>query len=276
MNPVLFSFLTPVRLGLRRAFLTALMGGLMGGLMGCGGSRGDLGAGEAPGSAVMGLGAETTLLFMGNSHTASHQLPAMVAGLLRAARPGKSVEVVVSPHSMLLNARGSHSPSLGLIASRRWTHVVLQAQDYSSSGLFTYPTTGAEKLVQLANAQGSQTVLFAEWPRRGIDESGRIFDTYANIAQVQPACLPPVPQAFDLAVTRHPSLSLWDADGNHSGPAGAFLAAVILFSAMDDTPPAGLPALVDIGVDALTQSQLKAVAADTIKLHSPKRYCAKA
>ncbi|MBL8513275.1 MAG: hypothetical protein JNJ55_04725 [Betaproteobacteria bacterium] len=217
--------------------------------------------------------ADVSILFMGNSHTAVNNVPGMVAALLRAANPGKTVETQESPEWMLLNARGDHAASLALLASKRWTHVVLQAQDYSSSGQFVYPTTGAEKLVRLAREQGAKPVLFAEWPRRGIDESARIYETYAVIARAQPACLPPIPQAFDLTRTRHPGIVLHDADGNHSAPAGAYLAALLLFAAADSAPIESLPTLPGIPVDAETQRQLRNVARDAAAQVSPRNFC---
>jgi hypothetical protein len=217
--------------------------------------------------------ADVSLLFMGNSHTAANNVPGMVAALLKSANPTKTYETAQSPDWLLLNERGSHEPSLTLLASKRWNIVVLQAQNYSSSGQFVYPTTGAEKLVRLAREQGSKPVLFAEWPRRGVNETARIYETYSTVARAQPACLPPIPQAFDLSLARHPQIVLHDADGNHSAPAGAFLAALLLFAAIDAAPIESLPALPGIAVDAETQRLLRAVARDAAAAVSPRNYC---
>ena len=213
------------------------------------------------------------LLFFGNSHTAVNDVPAQVAAMLRAANPGKSVSTAMQPDWMHLDERGSHGPSLAMLSSRKWTHVVLQAQNYSASGQFVYPTTGAEKLVRLTREQGSKPVLFAEWPRQGINETARIYETYSTVARAQPACLPPIPQAFDLSLARHPQIVLHNADGNHSAPAGAFLAALLLFAAIDATPIDSLPALSGIAVDTGTQRLLRLVARDTAAAVSPRNYC---
>lgn len=262
----------PSMLGLVARLAASLV--LIGVLLGCGGGGGAAASSPPPAASSSAPLAEVELVFFGNSHTSGHNVPDTVAALLRTARPQRLVNVTVSPDWMLLNARGDHAPSLDLLRSRRWTHVFLQAQDYSSSGAFTYPTTGAEKLVRLAREQGAQPILFAEWPRRGIDESARIDATYAAITQVQPACLPPIPQAFDLAAARHPALALHDADGNHSSPAGAFLAALLLFAVIDATPLDTLAPLSGIGVDANAQRELRLVARDTAAALAPRRSCA--
>lgn len=245
-------------------------------LSACGSGGGATGAsvsGDTPPSPATAAQADFDLLFFGNSHTAVNDVPAQVAAMLRAANPGKSVSTAVQPDWMHLDERGSHSPSLALLSSRKWTHVVLQAQNYSASGQFVYPTTGAEKLVRLTREQGSKPVLFAEWPRRGINETARIYETYSTIARAQPACLPPIPQAFDLSLSRHPQIVLHDADGNHSAPAGAFLAALLLFAAIDSAPIESLPAFTGIAVDAETQRLLRLVARDTAAAVSPRNFC---
>lgn len=210
------------------------------------------GAGWSAGSTVR-------VLYFGNSHTEVHDVPATVARLLRVWA-GVNVESTVSPDRMLLNERGSHRPSLELLGSRRWDVVVLQAQNYSSSGAYSYPTSGAEELVRRATAGGARVVLFAEWPRAAVDESARIIATYAAITRTQPACLPPVPEAFDEARRANPELSLHNADGNHSSPAGAFLAATVLASAIVGGHPTSLPEIDQPGVSRVIQAELNAAA----------------
>src|SRR6476661_4715379 len=84
------------------------------------------------------------LLFLGNSHTARHDVPGTVAALLRAARPGLRVEAVREPSIQHLQERATHAPTLELLASQPWDYVVLQAQDYSLSGRYHYPDDGAK------------------------------------------------------------------------------------------------------------------------------------
>ncbi len=216
--------------------------------------------------------APTRILFFGNSHTAGHDVPATVARLLRAGA-GWAVETTVLADGLLLDARGSHRPSLELIDSGRWDVVVLQAQDYSSSGLYTYSTAGAETLVRRARAAGARPILFAEWPRAGIDESARIVATYAVIAAHEPACLPPVPEAFDEARRLTPGLVLHEPDGNHSAPAGAFLAALILYAAVAGTDPGQAPQLDQPGVPPDVQSTLRMVAGRVVQQVPVTRGC---
>jgi hypothetical protein len=219
------------------------------------------------------LEADLSLLFMGNSHTSANNLPGMVAAMVRAARPGRTVRAVEAPGWMFLDERAANTPSLELLREGGWTFVVLQAQKYSSSGMFDYPIDGALGLARTARGVHAVPVMFPEWPRRGIDETRRIFDLHVSIAVREPACVAPIPQAWDLALARHPELVLHASDGNHSAPAGAFLAALVIAATMTGVAPDQLPAIEGFGVDAATQAVLRAAAADTVRAWPPRQYC---
>jgi hypothetical protein len=210
---------------------------------------------------------------MGNSHTAFHNLPEMVAAMVRAARPGRSVRQEQAPGWMFLDERSTDPANLELLQNRTWSFVVLQAQKYSSSGLFDYPIDGAVSLVGRARGSHAVPILFPEWPRRGVPETQRIYDLHVSIARQAPACVAPIPQAFDLALARNPALVLHDADGNHSSPAGAFLAALVIAATMTGVAPDSLPDFGQSGVDADTQRTLRAIAGEIVAIYPPRQYC---
>jgi hypothetical protein len=249
----------------------AVIAFLLGLAAGCGGGGSAADSNDAP---AVGS-ADINLLFMGNSHTSFNNLPGMVAAMVRVAQPGKSVAAVEAPNWMFLEQRASDAQSLALLRSGSWRYVVLQAQEYSSSGQFLYSIEGAVSLVGVAREVKAVPIMFPEWPRRGIPETQRIYDLHVSIAQRAPACVPPIPQSWDLAVARHPELvaRLYDEDGNHSAPAGAFLAALIIATTMTGTAPNQLPFLQGFGVDADVQAKLRAVATDTVTALAPRQWC---
>lgn len=257
-----------------RAALRSTLFILAGFLAGCGGSGGDGSTvSPPPPPPPATTGAEISLLFMGNSHTSANAMPRMVAAMVRAARPTRNVTAVEAPGWMFLDERAADEASLRLLRSRQWTFVVLQAQKYSSSGAFEYSTDGAMQLVRMARAQSATPILFPEWPRYGIAETQRIFDLHLSIARAEPACVAPIPQAWDGALARFPQLTLHAADGNHSAPPGAFLAALVIAATMTGMPPAQLPFLPDLGVDSDTQALLRSVATETVLAYAPRLYC---
>ena len=114
----------------------------------CGGGADDIAPAASapppvtPAPPVAPTNADITLLMMGNSHTSVNGLPETLATMIRTARPGKTVAAAVAPGSLFLEERVSHAPTLTLLRGHRWTFVILQAQKYSTSGQFSYSTTG--------------------------------------------------------------------------------------------------------------------------------------
>jgi hypothetical protein len=217
--------------------------------------------------------ADLRILMMGNSHTVVNALPAMLGAMLRAGRPGKTVAIVVAPNLGTLEEHFRNSTTRALFEAQSWSAVVLQAQQYSQSGLFEYSINEAVQWSQMARTARAVPVMFPEWPRLGLDETSRIFELHVRIAKLAPACVAPIPQAFDLSMARMPGLVLHDLDGNHSSPNGAFLAALVLYATLTGNAPLALPELASFGVDGATQAKLRVVADDQVKLISPRQYC---
>jgi hypothetical protein len=239
----------------------------------CGGDGDDAGPNNPP-SGPPAATADITLLFMGNSHTSSNNLTDMVAEMMRGARPGKSVAAVEAPGWMFLDERINDARSVDLLRSQDWSFVILQAQKYSTSGQFEYSIAEAEAFVRMAREQHAVPIMFPEWPRRGIDETQRIYALHVSIAQREPACVAPIGQAWDLSLARHAALALHAPDGNHSNSAGAFLAALLLFATITGNSPMDVPALpVQFPVDSATQAQLREIAAETVQTWPPRAWC---
>lgn len=231
---------------LRQAVLVACLA-----IPGCG-SAGDRGPARA----------EVRMLFMGNSHASLHGLPQMVAAMIAGVEE-RRVSVVEAPGWRFLDERAGDPATLALLRGGRWQFVVLQAQRTSASWRTTYSTEGAESLVRAVRAAGAVPVLFPEWPRRGVDETGRILGVHEAIAARAPACVAPVGPAFDRARAVYPELALYAEDGNHASAAGAFLAALVLAAAITGASPEAVPYLPQFPVSSDVQHRLRAVATRT-------------
>ena len=243
-------------------------------LIACGGGSGGQSSVSTPlAPPTSAAPADINILFMGNSHTSVNNVSCMVAAMMRAAKPDKTVATTEAPGLMHLDERADDAVTLALLQNQRWNYVVLQAQNYSLSGEFFYPTTGAEKLVRLSRLSGALPVLFAEWPRVGIAETQIIYGKYVSIAMKEPACVSPIPQAFDLVRARFPLITVHAADGNHSAPAGAFLASLVLFATITGLAPADLPDVAAPDVDADTQLKLRGIANETVQAVALRLWC---
>jgi hypothetical protein len=245
-------------------------------LSSCGGGSGDstpAGSGSTPPPPPAPAAADISLLFMGNSHTSYNDLPKLVADMVRAGAPGKTVASVEAPGWMFLEDRLDDAATMSLMRSQSWSFIVFQAQKYSTSGQFTYSTDEAKELVRITRQQRAVPVMFPEWPRRSIDETQRIYDLHVSIAQAEPACVAPIGQAWDLALTRDSTLPLHAADGNHAAPAGTFLAALVLSATITGQSPLNIPPLPQYPVDVSLQATLRGIAAETVQTVPPRMWC---
>lgn len=125
-----------------------------------------------------------------------------------------------------------------LIQLGSWDFVVLQAQKYSSSGKYTYPTDAAIELARLAQAQGSKVIMYPEWARRDVpDEYARIKAIHNSIAEKTESQVAPIGEAWDRVQEAQPKLNLYAVDGNHASELGSYLNACVFFGMVTGKSP---------------------------------------
>ncbi len=213
---------------------------------------------ERPGIAV---------LLVGNSHSAKGELPKKLRLLLEAGSPeGTSVVVERAPRWAYLADRLRDDATQNKLDSRRWTHVVLQAQRYSTSGRYSYPTDGAKEWIRRVRRAGAIPVLFPEWGQRGNrDEGLRVHGLHESIADVEAACVAPVGIVWEVALDNRPKLRLHAVDGNHANNTGALLTAHVLYEVVSGRPAAALPAVDGTGVKPEVQAYLATVTSSVLE-----------
>ena len=195
--------------------------------------------------------ADVSILFLGNSHTAANNLPAMVRQLIESDGSGDRATVESRFMGFLEDYAGNQEVR-GQLASKKWKVVVLQGAKLSSSHKFVYPHDGAIATAKLAKESGSRVLYFAEWSRSGWAETDWILDSYAGIAKPTASEVIRVPVAWDLALKRNPRLPMWAGDGNHAQLAGSYLAALTIYFTVLGSKRT--PTWRPVGIDAPTQS----------------------
>ena len=164
------------------------------------------------------------ILFLGNSHTASHNLPLMVESLLESNDP--RLRVTTKVHGAGFVEELADSASLQAdIKSKQWHVLVMQGLKLSSSHKYDYDHSGAVKIAKLARKHGLKTHLFAEWPRRGWKESSYIMKEYREVGIPTGATIIPIPETWDVLLSKFAMVDLWEQDGNHANKNGAYFAA---------------------------------------------------
>ena len=184
-------------------------------------------AGYILGSAVIAPPKDLRILFFGNSHTANNDVPGLVKALLESS--GKFRVTTDMRVGAFLTDIWENKANRSLVETGKWNFVVLQAAKLSSSHKYNYSHEGDINLANLARKSGAKVLLFAEWPRRGWDETRYILGEYEEIAvKAKGAKILPIPQAWDRARKSMPGIELWQPDGNHATVAGSFLAACVI------------------------------------------------
>jgi hypothetical protein len=98
----------------------------------------------------------------------------------------------------------------------------------------------------------------------------RAIESYELAAQDVSGLLFPVAAAWLAAWRREPTLALYSPDGLHPSVAGSYLAALVMYSALYDRTPVGLPAQVrlasgaQLGVPTEVAAVLQAAAAEVL------------
>ena len=209
------------------------------------------------------------VLLIGNSHSSRGNLPRVLRQLLES--DGSTIAAVeAAPHWAFLAQRLEDGRTQTILESRPWTHVILQAQKYSTSGRYIYPTVAAEEWIRRSRSIGAQAILFPEWPRRGNTEEGaRVHRVHMGIAEREPACVAPIGLAWEIMLDANPGIRLHKPDGNHANRKGALLTAYVLYATITGRPIKELPPTKIRGVPVDKQMLLRAAAEQAISLFPP-------
>ena len=188
------------------------------------------------------------VLFVGNSLTATNDLPAVVAGLAHAT--GRTLEYrTIAFGGFALEDHWSQGDARAALASRSWDVVVMQqgpsALPESQANLREW----ASRFAVEARASGARPALLTVWP-----ESYRksaltaVIASYRRAAQSANAELLPAGDAWRLAWRCNPRIALYGPDGFHPSPLGTYAAALTVYGRLFKAPLVGAPGLRPRGV----------------------------
>jgi hypothetical protein len=221
--------------------------------------------------AVVSESPTIAVLMIGNSHSARHDVPHLLKTLLQQRYPRASIVVERAADSAFLDEHWNNQRTRRLLASRQWTHVILQAQKYSMSGRYHYSTLEAEKWIRAVRDAGATPLLFPEWARRDeADEVDRIYRLHRDIADRATACVVPIGYAWQRTQQLQPDLVLHADDGNHASFAGAWLTALMLLAAIDHQLPTDFPVFSDLPIARPDQRQMYNAVRSTLQQYLPQ------
>jgi hypothetical protein len=219
-------------------------------LLGCGGAA-------SAGAEVISL----RVLFVGNSLTATNDLPAHVAWL--AERTGRRLEYrTIAVGGFNLEDHWHLGQAREALATGRWDVVVMQqgpsALPESQADLRHWATTFADA----ARAAGTRPALLTVWPESyRQDAIVDVIASYRRAAQAAGADLLPAGAAWREAWRCNPRLPLYGADGFHPGAFGTYTAALVVYGRLFRAPLIGVPGLAPPGLRLRVARTVQASAA---------------
>ncbi len=203
------------------------------------------------------------MLFVGNSYTAHHDLPALVAELAASAPTPRGVLTrTITAGGASLRRHWNGGAVHAALDQARWDFVVLQEQS-------TLPVKNAARFrdnvgvfVPAIRAHGATAALYLTWARRDAPQSqDMLTDTTVQVAREVGAMVIPVGVAWQAARATCPDLALFVKDGSHPTPTGAYLSACVFLAALFGIEPTTLPASAPRGVEPLAARRLQSLAA---------------
>lgn len=187
------------------------------------------------------------VLFIGNSLTYTHDLPAVVRRL--AAADGRSIHtrMVASPNAGLQDHWNSRRIQ-GLIKRGRWSHVVMQQGPSSLAASQLDLKYWSMRWSELVRQAGARPALLMVWPPtyrlRAFDA---VDHAYTEAARAARAELYPAGRAWLAAWTHDPGLPLYGSDGLHPGRMGTLLSALVVYAGICGRAPTALPDRIQVG-----------------------------
>lgn len=186
------------------------------------------------------------LLFIGNSHTHTYDIPHMIGTLVRAngfefPSLGRSTGEGVG-----FRWHWNRRETRRLIEQGNWDWIIFQGRSRDPLNGPAELTDYAGRLLNLARKHSEKVLLCQTWlPKSSLAQQQAadvIYDQLAATYSVETAKLG---QAWAAILALKPACPLYQADGLHAAPAGAYLTACLLAMHLYRQPPQGWPVRIE-------------------------------
>jgi hypothetical protein len=216
--------------------------------------------------AAGGAGAQQrhlSVLFVGNSLTATNDLPATVAAIARGVGHTSINVQMVAPGGYALEDHWANGAALAALRSSRFDVVVLQQGPSSLPESRVNLIEWTKRWADEARAHGTRPALLTVWPERErFSVFADVVRNHRDAARGASALLLPAGQAWRNAFRRRPAIRLYGPDAFHPSPLGTYLAALVAYTGMTGELPRTLPPAGGVKPTGETAVLLRAATAD--------------
>ncbi len=213
-----------------------------------------------------------SILFIGNSYTFFNGgIDLHLANLCRNA---DSLQPVITSNSTFggytFELHWQTPSTRDSIRSRRWDVVILQEQSTrpvdDSLLMFQY----ADSLTRIIRYNGSEAGFFMTWARQNDPPMIEgLASSYNHCGRANGAMVVPVGRAWQLSLTRNPTLTLHISDASHPTVYGTYLTICVFYAALFERSPVGLTYVNDPSISATDRDFLQRIAWETVQIYPP-------
>jgi hypothetical protein len=203
-------------------------------------------------SITCGQNSTKRTLFLGNSYTASNNLPQMIDNVANSTGDDLIYDSY-TPGGYTFMGHSTNTTSLNKIAQGNWDFVVLQEQSqlpsFPDSQVQNQVYPYAQQLNNYINQQNSctETVFYMTWGRKNGDASNcanwppvctyigmddLLNERYRFMAEENDAILSPVGAVWRYIRDNYPTIELYSTDGSHPSVAGTYAAACCFYTTL--------------------------------------------
>ena len=172
------------------------------------------------------------ILFIGNSHTYYHDLPAWVA--LMAKEEGYTCDVTMLAHGGWYLYQHVEEPDVRFnIKFGHYDYVVLQEHSHPFDDIPGYFEAAAELAAWIREA-GSTPVIYGTWARKDEEPvQAMMNEVNRNLAADLNALYAPVGESWWSYKASWPEIEMYDEDGAHASEHGIEFAAKIIWRTIE-------------------------------------------
>jgi hypothetical protein len=203
------------------------------------------------------------VLFVGNSLTATNDLPGAVASFAAAVGHVQVEVAMVAPGGYALEDHWGDGVARTVLATGRFDVVVFQqgpsSLPESRANLVEWMTRWAAE----TRAHGARPALLTVWPERArFAVFPAVIANHRAAAKAARAASFPAGVAWLAALRQRPPLALYGPDGFHPSRLGTYLTAAVVYAGLTGTLPRPLPRdIAGLHLTARTARLLRAAAA---------------
>lgn len=220
-------------------------------------------------AALVGAGARAAepphlrVLFVGNSLTATNDLPGAVASLAAAVGRVRIESEVVAPGGYSLEDHWTDGTAKTALDSGRFDVVVFQQGPSSLASSRVNLVEWMGRWAAEARAHGARPALLTVWPERvRFSVFPAVIANHRAAARSSNAALFPAGVAWLAALRQQPPLRVYGPDGFHPSRLGTYLTAAVVYAGLTGTLPRPLPRdEAGLQVDVHTARLVRAAAA---------------